>query len=843
MNAHSTRVGWFWFRANFARRWVNYLTIVVLVGAIGGLALGSVAAARRTQSSYNTFLASTNPSDLVVTVYAPNLASDLARLPLVKHVGVASYSVNAFPAGQHGEPAFPNALVNGNVLSAGSLAGEYFSEDRVALVSGRMPDPKKANEFMAAALAAKALGWHVGEYVRMYFYSDAQADGPDFGPGKKPLTPTVNLMMHLVGTIVPNDDVLLDQVDQLPEPLIFTPALTRQVVNNGVHYNVYALQLDHGVRDISAVEREIIAALPPGTTYDFRINSAVAAEVNRSLEPESISLGVFGLIAGLAALIIAGGLIARGLQREDEDINVLRALGASPSMSATASALGPLAAVLVGAGLAVIVAIGISPFSPIGPVRAVYPDGGFAFDGPVLGYGFLLLLLLLSALTLWLLLRRARRMANRVRRLSAPLGSRAGRWASDVGLPVTAVVGIRFALEPPGERDAAPVRSALVGAILAVMIVVTTLTFGSSLSTLVSHPSLYGWNWNYALTSNGNGVAPQAARLLGSDPYVAAYSGDNFANAQINGVTVPIILTTRDATVTAPILAGHEVRGPDQIVLGAETMQQLHKQIGQTVTVQYGTKKDYPVYVPPTRLTIVGTATLPAIGGTLTLHTSMGVGAMVPLSVEPPAFTKFLHNKDETLDGHSVEFVRLRSGAPASLALASLRKIARYSQQLVDITPNGGGSNTFVQSVLYPAEIENYRTIGIIPDLLALALALGAVVALGLTLIASVNRRRRDLALLRTLGFTGRQLLSAVAWQASVAGAVGAIFGIPLGILAGRWLWTLFANNIYAVPRPTVPFIPLVIVAFAALVLANVVAALPGRSAARTSAAQVMRGE
>jgi len=76
-----------------------------------------------------------------------------------------------------------------------------------------------------------------------------------------------------------------------------------------------------------------------------------------------------------------------------------------------------------------------------------------------------------------------------------------------------------------------------------------------------------------------------------------------------------------------------------------------------------------------------------------------------------------------------------------------------------------------------------------------------------------------------------------------VAGAIGAILWIPLGILVGRWLWTLFANNIYAVPRPTVPFIPLVIVALSALVLANLVAALPGRSAARTSAGQVMRGE
>ena len=841
MNSNATRVGWFWFRANFARRWANYLTIVVLVGAIGGLSLGSLAAARRTQSSYNTFLASTNPSDLTLTVYAPNLSSKLAQLPLVRHVGESSYGINAFPAGKHGLPAFPRALDDGTVTTSGSVVDEYFKEDRVALVAGHVANPKMAQQFMADKFAAKAMGWHVGQYVHMYFYTSAQVQRSTFG--SKPITPELNLTMHLVGTIVPNDDVLLDAVDQTPSLLIFTPALTTQLVNNGPNYNDYALQLDHGVRDLSVVEREIVAALPPGTTYNFHINSAVAAEVNRSLDPESISLGVFGLIAGLAALIIVGGLIARGLQRESEDINVLRALGASPAMSGSASALGPLVAVIVGAGLAVVVAIGLSPLSPIGPVRAVYPDGGFAFDGPVLGYGFGLLLVLLSAITLGLILRRSRRVSGHIRRTSAPLGSRAGHLASDVGLPVTAVVGIRFALEPPGERDAAPVRSALVGAMLAVTIVVATLTFGSSLSTLVTHPALYGWDWTYALTSSGDGVPPQAAQLLHRDPYVAAYSGDNFANAQIDGVTVPIILTTYRAKVTAPILSGHEITGAGQIVLGAETLQVLHKHIGQTVIASYGTKKDYPVYVPPTTLTIVGTATLPAIGGTLTLHTSMGVGAMIPISIEPPAFMKFLHSKYEALNGHSVEFVRLRSGAPASVALTSLRKIAQFGQNLLNATPQGGGVNVTVQSVQYPAEIENYRAIGVIPDLLALALALGAVVALGLTLVASVHHRRRDLALLRTLGFTGRQLLSAVAWQASVAGAIGAFFGIPLGIVVGRWLWTLFANNIYAVPYPTVPLIAVLIVALSAMVLANLVAALPGRSAARTSAAQVMRGE
>ena len=41
-----------------------------------------------------------------------------------------------------------------------------------------------------------------------------------------------------------------------------------------------------------------------------------------------------------------------------------------------------------------------------------------------------------------------------------------------------------------------PVRSAILGATLAMVVVVATIGFGASLNTLVSHPALYGWNWN-----------------------------------------------------------------------------------------------------------------------------------------------------------------------------------------------------------------------------------------------------------------------------------------------------------------------------------------------------------
>ena len=85
--------------------------------------------------------------------------------------------------------------------------------------------------------------------------------------------------------------------------------------------------------------------------------------------------------------------------------------------------------------------------------------------------------------------------------------------------------------------------------------------------------------------------------------------------------------------------------------------------------------------------------------------------------------------------------------------------------------------------------------------------------------------------------------MAAVAWQASVAAVIGIVIGVPLGIVVGRWLWTLFARQIYAVPEPSVPVLSVALVALGTLVLANVVAALPGLIAARTPTALLLRAE
>jgi ABC-type lipoprotein release transport system permease subunit len=167
--------------------------------------------------------------------------------------------------------------------------------------------------------------------------------------------------------------------------------------------------------------------------------------------------------------------------------------------------------------------------------------------------------------------------------------------------------------------------------------------------------------------------------------------------------------------------------------------------------------------------------------------------------------------------------------------------LARRRRPAGTIVPADVGG--VVLPVQRPAEIANFQSMGTAPVILAGALALSALSSLLLTLMSSVRRRRRDLALLKILGFTRRQLSATVAWQSTAAITVGTIVGVPVGIVLGRRLWDLFARQISVVPEPTVPALTVVLIVIGALVLANLVALLPGRLAGRTPAAALLRAE
>jgi hypothetical protein len=491
--------------------------------------------------------------------------------------------------------------------------------------------------------------------------------------------------------------------------------------------------------------------------------------------------------------------------------------------------------------VAYVIAVALSPFTMLGPVRPLLPRHVRLGDSIVLlALGVFIIVLVVGAVAFAQRLTPKRGTSLRARVTSR---SHLARVAMNAGFSAPAVTGIHFAFEAGHGRRAAPVRSVLMGLVLAVTMITTTLTFASGLSTLVARPALFGWNWSYALTSN-NEVPSQSVAVLQHASNLVEFTGVSFGDVQIDGVTEPTLIAKPNSRVNPPLLSGHGIEAVNQIVLGAATLSQLHKHLGQTVTVSYGAKQDYPVYVPPTRLTIVGSATLPAVGGSGALHSSMGVGAIIDVDLEPAAF-KAIIREGAVLPGNDMVFVRLRPGVSVTEGRAVVQRSAKAGTDQYAALPlgKGAGGQVSVLGVQYPAEIINYRSTSTTPLWLALAFALGVTIAFGLTIGSSVRQRRRELALLRTLGFTRRQLGASVAWQASSLVVVGVVSGVPLGILVGRELWTLFARQIYAVPLATVPTVSLVLLAITALVLANVVAIVPSRSASRTSTGSALRAE
>jgi ABC-type lipoprotein release transport system permease subunit len=122
-------------------------------------------------------------------------------------------------------------------------------------------------------------------------------------------------------------------------------------------------------------------------------------------------------------------------------------------------------------------------------------------------------------------------------------------------------------------------------------------------------------------------------------------------------------------------------------------------------------------------------------------------------------------------------------------------------------------------------------------------LAALAAVTLAHMLTSSIRRRRRDLAILKTLGLGTGQLRAAVAWQATVFTPTALVIAVPLGVVAGRWLWNVIARYGGFAPAAIVPAAEFGIVCGGSLLVAALIAAWPARAAAKTEPALVLRTE
>ena len=162
------------------------------------------------------------------------------------------------------------------------------------------------------------------------------------------------------------------------------------------------------------------------------------------------------------------------------------------------------------------------------------------------------------------------------------------------------------------------------------------------------------------------------------------------------------------------------------------------------------------------------------------------------------------------------------------------RFLASIRRQVPGWDASGSPPYTFAAPVR-PPEIVNAEAMRAAPTLLAGVLAIALLVALGLSLGATVNARRKDYAIYRAIGFRRAQVARSVRWQAFTTMAVGIVIGTFFGIVGGRLLWNRFADELGIARSVELPGVLLVLIAVGALLGAVASTVIPAKRAASRS--------
>jgi ABC-type antimicrobial peptide transport system permease subunit len=142
-----------------------------------------------------------------------------------------------------------------------------------------------------------------------------------------------------------------------------------------------------------------------------------------------------------------------------------------------------------------------------------------------------------------------------------------------------------------------------------------------------------------------------------------------------------------------------------------------------------------------------------------------------------------------------------------------------------------------------PSEVSNLGSVRALPVWLAAFVALLGITSLANVLLATVSRRRGELATLRTLGITPRQTLSCIVWQAATITVVGVAVGIPLGLIAGDAAWFAITDPTGLATDTDRPALLYVAMGILAVLTSVIVALVPGRRAGHQRLADSLRAD
>lgn len=808
---------WYRARAILRQRLAGTLVLIAVVALPAGVVLASVAGAARMREALPDFVAYNRAYDtLVFADPSPDLQQVLDQVRALpdwevsEQVGAVVVSVRD---GDHWVAVVPAAYVDGR---------PHVDQERPLVVEGRLPGPTRAAEVAVNEDFARDLGLHAGDTFALRTFTPAGL--PAMTSGQASRDPDgEDLTMTVAGVIRRPADLrtsLSQQAEDLGSDSWYVgvgPAFVRRFGDRlanfgfGVAGRVTPGRQDDLADAISALGRDDLALRSTNESAEL------VSSIGRGIDFEANALRLFALIAAIAGAAFVGQAIGRQVFGDLDDDEASRSLGVDRRHRVAVPLVRSAIVAAGGAIGAVMLATALSPVFPIGLARQATLDPGVRVDRLTLGVGATALLVFVlgwAAIDAWRLTGDGRARADRPRseRPATSLSAVAAR----AGAPVSVTAGVRLALERGRGRTAVPVVGALLTTTAGVLVLCGVLVFASGLDHLVTTPVEQGWNWDSAVGNfNSTAEARAGAQALRANPDIASFNGYTASPVQIDGHEVySLVLGPGDPALGPPVIDGRLPGSDDETAVGTQTLAALDKGIGDTLTAQVpGTPGG------PREFRIVGTVVLPA---GLDTELSLGRGAVVTLA-----------GARATVGGGPEavipqEFlVRFAEGVTPAQAADSLR-------------PAFGDGSPGPRPA---SDVTNLQRVQRMPRVLALLVGLLALGTLANVLVTSVRRRRRDLATYAAIGFRRRQLAATVAWQATTFALLALVAGVPLGLAAGRTVWTLVANSIGSTTDPVVPTALLALVVVGTLVAANLIAALPARAAARTRPAQILRSE
>ena len=535
---------------------------------------------------------------------------------------------------------------------------------------------------------------------------------------------------------------------------------------------------------------------------------AATAETERiadAIRVLTVALLLMALSVVLAGAVAGTQVLNLQLQALAGDQTTLAALGMTrrERTFATVSFAVPVAA--GAAAAAVVVAVAASPLFPISLARRAEPDPGLHADWIVLGVGAAVVataVLAASAVRGWRFGRDARFGTGSA--TDARLGE-AARITTRLRLGPSGPAGISIALTRGSGAAAVPVRSALVGSIVGLASVVAAMVFAASLDRLTAEPARYGVPWD--LTTD---LAPAEAHEVAGRDDIGDLAILATATVVVEGEDIQgYALVIEKGAASFTMLDGRPPSHAGEIALGPDLLDRLNVTIGDSVSL-------LDTIGQPRQLDVVGRVLVPDTDDFV-----FTAGA---------AFTPDGLDEVRQSDTNGQVVLNWRAGADGDAAAARLQQDYPYALSAYS-RPDA------------PNEIANLARVRQLPWVLAALLAIIGLAAIAHFLVTMVRRRRRDLAVLRSLGYTRRQVAATARWQATILVLVAVAVGAPVGYLVGKWTWSIAAGVLGVAPDVSIPVVPLLLVVPATVIVANVVAAVPARVAGRVAPSTALRTE